>query len=137
MFDASNVSWYLTQVCGLNIIVHADELDEICKYYQKKGKFEELISLMEAGLGLERAHMGIFTELGILYAKFKEEKLMEHLKLFINRVNIPKLIRICDEQQHWKELAYLYVSRHILTKDGRMWFFSLSLFLTPCLLPRP
>ena len=97
------------QVCGLNIIVHADELDEICKYYQKRGKFEELINLMEAGLGLERAHMGIFTELGILYAKFKEGKLMEHLKLFINRVNIPKLIRICDEQQHWKELAYLYV----------------------------
>ena len=25
---------------------------------------------MESGIGLERAHMGIFTELGILYAKW-------------------------------------------------------------------
>ena len=34
----------------------------------------------QAGLGLERAHMGIFTELGVLYSKYKEEKLMEHVK---------------------------------------------------------
>jgi clathrin heavy chain len=27
------------------------------------------MSLLEAGLGLERAHMGLFTELSILYAK--------------------------------------------------------------------
>jgi hypothetical protein len=27
------------------------------------------MALLEAGLGLERAHMGLFTELSILYAK--------------------------------------------------------------------
>ena len=27
------------------------------------------MNLLEAGLGLERAHMGLFTELSILYAK--------------------------------------------------------------------
>lgn len=59
--------------------------------------------------GLERAHMGIFTELGLLYAKFKPDKLMEHLKLFGKRVNIPRLIRVCEEQEHWKELVYLYI----------------------------
>lgn len=53
--------------------------------------------------------MGIFTELGILYAKFKPDKLMEHLKLFGKRVNIPRLIRVCEEQEHWKELVYLYI----------------------------
>jgi hypothetical protein len=53
--------------------------------------------------------MGIFTELGLLYAKFKAEKLMEHLKLFGKRVNIPRLIRVCEEQEHWKELVYLYI----------------------------
>jgi clathrin heavy chain len=52
--------------------------------------------------------MGIFTELGIMYAKFKVEALMEHIKLYATRVNIPRLIRTCDEQQHWKELAFLY-----------------------------
>eukprot|EP00243_Klebsormidium_subtile_P003871 TRINITY_DN174_c0_g1_i4.p2 TRINITY_DN174_c0_g1~~TRINITY_DN174_c0_g1_i4.p2 ORF type:complete len:286 (-),score=140.09 TRINITY_DN174_c0_g1_i4:332-1189(-) len=65
---------------------------------------------MESGLGLERAHMGIFTELGVLYARYRPEKLMEHLKLFSTRLNIPKLIRVCDEQQHWKELTFLYIT---------------------------
>ena len=30
---------------------------------------------------------------GALYARYRAEKLMEHLKLFCNRVNIPRLIR--------------------------------------------
>lgn len=53
--------------------------------------------------------MGIFTELGILYAKFKPEKLMEHLKLFGKRLNIPRLIRVCEEQGQWRELVHLYI----------------------------
>jgi len=86
-----------------------DDLEEVSEYYQNRGCFNELISLMESGLGLERAHMGIFTELGVLYARYRPEKLMEHIKLFSTRLNIPKLIRACDEQQHWKELTYLYI----------------------------
>ena len=35
---------------------------------------------------------------------------MEHLKLFSNKLNIPRLIRVCEEQQHWKALSFLYVS---------------------------
>ncbi|KAI4997071.1 hypothetical protein ZWY2020_052413 [Hordeum vulgare] len=99
----------LAQICGLNIIIQVDDLEEVSEYYQNRGCFNELISLMESGLGLERAHMGIFTELGVLYARYRPEKLMEHIKLFSTRLNIPKLIRACDEQQHWKELTYLYI----------------------------
>ncbi|XP_062203739.1 clathrin heavy chain 1-like isoform X1 [Phragmites australis] len=99
----------LAQICGLNIIVQVDDLEEVSEYYQNRGCFSELISLMESGLGLERAHMGIFTELGVLYARYRPEKLMEHINLFSTRLNIPKLIRACDEQQHWKELTYLYI----------------------------
>ncbi|KAK4489286.1 hypothetical protein RD792_005086 [Penstemon davidsonii] len=99
----------LAQICGLNIIVQVDDLEEVSEYYQNRGCFNELISLMESGLGLERAHMGIFTELGVLYARYRHEKLMEHIKLFSTRLNIPKLIRACDEQQHWQELTYLYI----------------------------
>ena len=50
------------------------------------------------------------TGAGILYAKYKSEKLMEHLKLFAARLNIPRLIRVCEEQQHWKELVFLYIA---------------------------
>jgi clathrin heavy chain len=86
-----------------------DDLEEVSEYYQNRRCFSELISLMESGLGLERAHMGIFTELGVLYARYRPENLMEHIKLFSTRLNIPKLIQACDEQQHWKELTYLYI----------------------------
>lgn len=58
---------------------------------QDRGHFDELISLLEAALGLERAHMGMFTELAILYSKYKPAKMREHLELFWSRVNIPKV----------------------------------------------
>ncbi|CAN1259473.1 Clathrin heavy chain 1 [Linum perenne] len=64
----------LAQMCGLNIIVQVDDLEEVSEFYQNRGYFNELISLMESGLGLERAHMGIFTELGVLYARYRYEK---------------------------------------------------------------
>ena len=81
----------LAQVCGLHIVVHADELEDLINFYQNRGHFEELITLMEAALGLERAHMGMFTELAILYSKYKPSKMREHLELFWSRVNIPKV----------------------------------------------
>ncbi|KAF8199169.1 hypothetical protein BJ912DRAFT_951141 [Pholiota molesta] len=73
------------QICGLNIIVHA------------------------AGLSLERAHMGIFTELSILLSKYKPAKLMEHLKLFVARINIPKVIKAVEKAHLWPELVFLYI----------------------------
>ncbi|OCT45975.1 putative clathrin heavy chain [Cladophialophora carrionii] len=81
----------LAQICGLNLIVHAEELQEVVKQYEREGYFEELISLLEAGLGLERVHMGVFTELGIALSKYHPERVMEHLKLFWSRINIPKV----------------------------------------------
>ena len=81
----------LAQVCGLHIVVHADELEDLISYYQNRGHFHELIQVMEAALGLERAHMGMFTELAILYSKYKPGKMREHLELFWSRVNIPKV----------------------------------------------
>lgn len=34
---------------------------------------------------------------------------MEHLKLFSARINIPRLIKACEEYHHWKELVFLYI----------------------------
>jgi hypothetical protein len=44
---------------------------QVSEHYQRRGHFDELITLMESGIGLERAHMGIFTELGLLYSKYR------------------------------------------------------------------
>merc|ERR1719163_160694 len=95
----------LAQICALHIIVNPDELDELIASYEKYGHFDEVIAVMEGGLGFERAHMGIFTELGVLYAKYKEAKLMEHIKLFWSRLNIRKMLKTCEENGHWSAWA--------------------------------
>ncbi|MEJ1272266.1 clathrin heavy polypeptide (Hc) [Cricetulus griseus] len=75
---------------------------------EDRGYFEELITMLEAALGLERAHMGMFTELAILYSKFKPQKMREHLELFWSRVNIPKVLRAAEQAHLWAELVFLY-----------------------------
>lgn len=103
-----NKEFRLAQICGLNLIVDAEELPELVKTYEHNGYFNELIALFESGLGLERAHMGMFTELAILYSKFSPEKVMEHLKLFWSRINIPKVLTACEEAHLYPELIFLY-----------------------------
>merc|ERR1712106_1045659 len=103
-----NEEFRLAQMCGLHIVVHADELEDLITYYQDKGFFEELMALLEASLGLERAHMGMFSELAILYSRYKPDKLKEHLELFWSRVNIPKVLRAAEQAHLWAELVFLY-----------------------------
>ena len=97
----------LAQICGLNLIVHAEELQDLVKQYESNGYFDELISLLEAGLGLERAHMGMFTELGIALSKYHPERVMEHIRIFWQRINIAKAIKACEEAHLWPELVFL------------------------------
>lgn len=103
-----NKEFRLAQICGLNLIIDAEELPELVKLYEKNGYFNELFALFESGLGLERAHMGMFTELAILYTKYSPEKVMEHLKLFWSRINIPKVLTACEEAHLYPELIFLY-----------------------------
>lgn len=98
----------LAQICGLNIVVHAEELPQLISLYERNGYFEEIIQLMENALNLERAHMGIFTELAILLSKFQPEKLMEHLKLYWQRLNLPKVIKATEAAALWPELVFAY-----------------------------
>jgi clathrin heavy chain len=70
----------LAAVAGMNLIILPDYLEELIRHYEEFDVANEIISLLETGMGLDRAHVGIFTELGILYAKYSPEKLMEHIK---------------------------------------------------------
>lgn len=56
-------------LCGMKIIILPDHLEDLIKHYERFGFNDELISLLEQGMSLERSHQGIYTELGILYAK--------------------------------------------------------------------
>lgn len=92
----------------MNVIIHPDHLDEIISEFEKLKAYDEIISLLETSLGLERSHIGIFTELGIIYAKYKQQKLMDYIKNYFNKINIPKLLRICEVYLLWPEIVYLY-----------------------------
>ncbi|KAI9650266.1 Clathrin heavy chain [Ciborinia camelliae] len=98
----------LAQICGLHLIVDAEELQSLVKQYERNGYFDELIAVLEQGLGLERCNMPMFTELGIALSKYHPDRTMEHLKLFWSRINIPKMIRACEEAHLWPELIFLY-----------------------------
>lgn len=34
---------------------------------------------------------------------------MEHLKLFVSRINIPKVIKAAEKAHLWPELVFLYI----------------------------
>ena len=51
--------------------------------------------------------MGMFTSLGEALAKYHPERVMEHLRIFWGRINIPKMIRACEEAHLWPELVFL------------------------------
>jgi clathrin heavy chain len=98
----------LANICGLHIIVQPDHLLELINLYERVGRATELIQMMEQGLGLDNAHSGVFTELGVLYTKYLPEKLMEHIKIFWSRCNVVKLLKACEKALLWNETVYLY-----------------------------
>jgi clathrin heavy chain len=99
----------LASICGLEVIKYPDHLDEVVTYYSDLGHFSHVISLFEQGIGLEDAHIGIFTELAILYTKHMPEKVMDHCKVFFTKLNVSKVVRACERARMFKPAVYLYM----------------------------
>merc|ERR1712238_215174 len=98
----------LASTCGLEVIKYPDHVDEVVAYYSDIGFFTQVISLFEQGIGPEDAHIGIFTELGVLYTKHVPEKTMEHCKVFFSKLNVSKVVRACERARLWNPAVYLY-----------------------------
>lgn len=96
----------LAAQAGNHIIQVADLVDEMVKEYEKWGAYIELINLFEINIAGEKNH--IVTELGILYAKHMQEKLMDHCRNFYDKMNVPKLIRVCEQFYLWNEVVFLH-----------------------------
>jgi len=92
----------------MNLIIHPDHLDDLIRRYEEEGCPNEMVSLLETGMTLERAHIGIYTELAILYAKYKPETLLEHIRNYFGKLNVSKLLRVCEKYLLWAEAVYLY-----------------------------
>jgi len=99
----------LASTCGLEVIKYPDHVDEVVSYYSDLGHFGHVVSLFEQGLGLDDAHIGIFTELGVLYSKHVPEKTMEHCKVFFSKLNVSKVVRACERARLWDPAVYLYM----------------------------
>merc|ERR1719262_878729 len=99
----------LAQVAAMHIIIHPDHLEELIAHYEKHGHFEELITLLDSGLANERAHVGMYTELGVLYSKYKPEKLTDFIKMNTQKLNIPKLIQAAERHSLWEPVIFLYM----------------------------
>ena len=95
-------------LCGMKIIILPDHLEDLIKHYEKYGFNDELVSLLEQGMSLERSHQGIYTELGILYAKYQPIRLMDHIRTYAQKIQIPKLVRACEQYQMWAETVFLH-----------------------------
>lgn len=100
----------MAALCGQNVIIHPDHLEDLIEFYEKFGYEEYLIQLLEQGLSLERTHNGICTDLGIMYAKYQPHRLMDHINTYMKRLMIPKLIRSCELYQMWPEAVQLHSS---------------------------
>jgi len=100
----------MASLCGQNIIIHPDHLEEVIQHYEKFGYWEELINLLETGMSLERTHNGIYTDLGILFGKYQPARLMDHIRTYAQaqKLLIPKLIRACEQYQMWPEAVHLH-----------------------------
>lgn len=100
----------LAQMAGLNILGRRDHLMDLIQHYETAGYFDELISLLEGGIAREKVSKQLYTQLGLLYAKYKEGKLMEHLKTYRRQLNIPTLITTCKQNHQWPEVVFLYTA---------------------------
>jgi len=99
----------LAQICGLQLMQQGDELEELIRHYEGLGHFDEIIELLEKGSSNDRSHVTIFTCLALLYSKYRPEKLMEHLKLYYTKMNIPRIMRLCEQNKQYEELTFLQI----------------------------
>lgn len=100
----------LANQCAVPIVIQAEELTAMVRLYESLGLWEDFVSVLKTAAGLQGAHMGIFTELGAMYAKYKPEKLLEHVNMYPKKINTHKLIAACEEYHHWGVLRVLHTN---------------------------
>jgi clathrin heavy chain len=102
----------IAQSCGLHVVTHGDELEDLVFHYERCGAFDEAITLLEkavaAGTKDAPAHKGIYTELAVLYSRHRESKLMDFVRAHSGKVHLQKVQRAAEQNMQWAELAHLY-----------------------------
>ncbi|KAF8929356.1 hypothetical protein BGZ52_002327, partial [Haplosporangium bisporale] len=89
----------LAQVCALKLMKTPEVVEELLHLYEGQGYGEQLTDLVEASLGSEGRNTDLFTDTSLF-----AEALIDYLKMYWERINTPKIIRICEETHLWTEL---------------------------------
>jgi clathrin heavy chain len=98
----------LAYEAGQNLVVIPDHLEETVFLYELYDASNEIIYLLEQLVRNEKSHLAIFTELALLYAKYREEKLFDFIKVYNSKLNIVKMEKVCQTYHLWREVVYLH-----------------------------
>ncbi|KAJ3279720.1 hypothetical protein HK104_001220 [Borealophlyctis nickersoniae] len=98
----------MAQAFAMRVIGYHEELKDLIDIYECRGRHGELLSLLEASLTLENAHSDIYTELAVLYCKHEPHRLLEHLRIFCQQINIEKIMPICEAAGPTAALVFMY-----------------------------
>ncbi|CBH15651.1 clathrin heavy chain, putative [Trypanosoma brucei gambiense DAL972] len=99
----------LAAICAVPLVLQVESLQDVVNRYEAYGLYDELFAVLKSASTNSGAHMGIFTEMGLQLAKYKPEKLLEHVHMYSKKINAHKLISVCEEYHHWLALRVLHV----------------------------
>ncbi|KAL0237254.1 hypothetical protein PCE1_000651 [Barthelona sp. PCE] len=97
----------IVKIASHKLISSMEEVDFIIDAFIKANEVDELLSLLESLINLDKVTPALFTRLAILFADYKQEKIIPYLKVNINRVNIHLLKKYFNENGLFKELLFL------------------------------
>lgn len=100
----------LAGTCAIPVVLRAEEVNGMFTRYESRGLWEELLAVLKSASSNQGAHMAIFTEMGVLLAKYKPEKLMEHINIYPKKINTHRMISICEQYHHWVALRLLHIN---------------------------
>ncbi|ESS68039.1 clathrin heavy chain [Trypanosoma cruzi Dm28c] len=100
----------LANICAVPLVLEAEMLQSVMDRYESYGLWEELLSLLKTAASTPGAHMGVFTGMGLLLAKYRPEKLLEHVNMHAKKINTHKMIAACEEYHLWLVLRVLHVN---------------------------
>eukprot|EP00796_Vickermania_ingenoplastis_P005063 gene5063-3650_t len=99
----------LASVCAVPVVLRAEEVSGMTALYESRGLWEEYLTVLKTASGNQGAHMGIFTEMGVLLAKYKPEKLLEHINMYTKKLSIHRMTSVCEQYHHWVALRLIHI----------------------------
>ena len=100
----------LAQTCTVHLLLVPEEMQFVARLYERGGLIDELVTALKVSMSNNNAHKAIFTELASLYAKYKPDALLEHIRLYSKKLNSHAVMASCSQYHHWLSLRVLHVA---------------------------